>query len=85
MKRKATVNNPYHRQHSAPGGRKKVQGLVGVSNTVRINRFAEGTQIPVTMVSEPEEEEIEMEIDLNILVIVLIGTLIVLAECFLSK
>jgi hypothetical protein len=85
MKRKATINNPYHRHHSAPGGRKRVQEKVGVSDTVRINRFAEGTQIPVIEVSEPGEEDYEIEIDLNVLLIVLISTLIVLAECFLPK
>lgn len=85
MKRKATINNPYHRHHSAPGGRKRVQEKVGVSDTVRINRFAEGTQIPVIEVSEPGEEDYEIEIDPNVLLIVLISTLIVLAECFLPK
>lgn len=85
MKRKATINNPYHRHHSAPGGRKKVQEKVGVSDTVKINRFAEGTQIPVIKVSEPGEEDYEIEIDLNVLLIALISTLIVLSECFLPK
>lgn len=87
MKRKATINNPYHRHHSAPGGRNKVQEKVGVSDTVRINRFAEGTQIPVIEVSEPGEEdyEIEIEIDLSVLLTIIISTLIVLAEHFLPK
>lgn len=85
MKRKATINNPYHRHHSAPGGRKKVQEKVGVSDTVKINRFAEGTQIPVIKVSEPGKEDYEIEIDLNVLLIALISTLIVLSECFLPK
>ncbi len=75
MKRKATINNPYHRHHSAPGGRKKVQKGVGVSDTVMVNRFAEGTQTPVVIVSDPDEQEYEIEIDLSIPFLILVGIL----------
>lgn len=61
MKRKATVNNPYHRHHSAPGGRNKVQEKVGVSDTVRVNRFAKGTQLPLMETSESDQGELEID------------------------
>jgi hypothetical protein len=76
MKRKATINNPYHRHHSLSGGRNKVQESVGVSETVRVNRFAEGVQTPVFKVSNPDEQE--FEIDLSTPISILIGILAIL-------
>lgn len=78
MKLKATVNNPYHRHHSAPGGRKKVQKGVGVSETVRVNRFAEGTQLHVFKASDPDEQK--YEIDLSVPFAIVIAFLIALVS-----
>ena len=78
MKLKAPVNNPYHRPHSTPGGRKKVQKGVGVSETVRVNRFAEGKQLPVFKASDPDEQK--YEIDLSVPFAIVIAFLIALVS-----
>jgi hypothetical protein len=85
MKRKATINNPYHRHHSAPGGRKKVQERVGVSDTVRVNRFAEGTQTPTFKVKESEPAEERYEIDLSVPFAIVVAFLIALVSVQLSN